>query len=56
MQGTFDSLGQVVIFQALRQERGGRLGSVLLLSGVLARGKRGGLAHRQYPLSSAERL
>ena len=35
-QGAFDSFGQAVVFQALRQERGGRLGSVLLLGGVLA--------------------
>src|SRR5271165_400624 len=28
-QGAFDSFGQAVVFQALRQERGGHLGSVL---------------------------
>ena len=34
-QGAFDSFGQAVVFQALRKERGGRLGSVLFLVGVL---------------------
>ena len=40
-QGAFDSFGQAVVFQALRQERGGRLGSVLFLGGVLTVGGSG---------------
>ena len=38
-QGAFDSFGQAVVFQALRKERGGRLGSVFSSVGCSFVGK-----------------